>query len=381
MSRPAFSEKEFEVKGMYPGVECFEVMGAPMSVPESPEYDRPISVRENWKLLFEGNKPYWIPETGWIFCDQIQFRPRICPDNVANHQVFDGGPQYDYTTLGKVSHSHWFDLDWEWDYSISGATVVGGSPKVPDINRWEEYVEIPKMEDMDWDLHLEENREYLKVDKLRELGIQAGLWERLMGLMDVSNAAIALVDDDQKEGVHRFFSKLCDFYDAYITKMKELYDLDAVYFHDDWGHQRAPFFSMDTVREMLLPYLKRIVETTHKNGMYFEHHSCGKAQDLMPVFIEAGVDMWCGQCEINDQDMLAQKYKDAPIIVGVGNPNVPIDATVEEVKKIAYDWVERYKNCKVAAIFGLDPNFPTENFQLFRRYVYEYSRNAFQDME
>lgn len=381
MSRPVFTEKEFEVVGMYPGVECFEVMGAPMSVPESPAYNRPISVRENWKLLFEGKKPYWIPETGWIFCDQIQFRPRLCPDNVANHQVFDGGPAFDYSKLNKVTHSKWFDLNWEWDYAISGATVVGGTAKVPDINRWEEYVSIPNLDELDWALYKEENQEYMKVDKLRQLGIQMGLWERLMCLMDVDNAAIALVDEDQKEGVHRFFDKLCDFYDDYIGRMKDLYDLDSVYFHDDWAHQRGPFFSLDTAREMFLPYLKRIVASAHKRGMYYEHHSCGKGQDLVPVFIEAGADIWCGQPNINDQDMLAHKHKNDSIIIGVGNPVIPTEATDEEVRKLAMDWVDRYKDCRVAAIFGFAENFPTPAYQKFRNYVYEFSRQAFIEAE
>ena len=205
MARTAFSKDEFKVVGTYPGIERFAVSGAQITIPESPKFNRPISVRENWKLLLDGKKPYWIPSTGWVFCDQIQFRPRINPDNVVNHQIFDGGPSVDYDTFEKVMHSSWFDLDWEWEYAISGATVRPGNPKIKDINHWEDYVSIPDLDNLDWELYKKENREYLKIDKLTVLGLQMSLWERLMCLMDVDNAAIALVDDDQKEGVHRFF--------------------------------------------------------------------------------------------------------------------------------------------------------------------------------
>ncbi|MGE4353025.1 MAG: uroporphyrinogen decarboxylase family protein [Oscillospiraceae bacterium] len=381
MARPAFSKDEFKIVGMYPGVERFEVMGGKITVPESPIYNRPITQRENWKLLFDGKKPYWIPETGWIFCDQVQFRPRINPDNVANHQIFDGGPSVDYDKFGKVVHSSWFDLDWEWEYAISGATVRPGNPKVLDINHWEDYVSIPDLDALDWDLYKKENDEYLKIDKLRELGIQMSLWERLMCLMDVDNAAIALIDEDQKMGVHRFFDRLCDFYDDYIGRMSSLFDFDCVYLHDDWAYQRGTFFSIDTAREMLLPYLKRVVESAHKRGLYFEHHSCGKAESLVPVMIEAGVDMWCGQPAINDQDMLAQKYKNEPIVIGVGNPPIPNDATDEQLRDIAKGWVDRYKDCRVAAVFGFAPNFAQPAYQKFRNYVYEYSRIAFQNYD
>lgn len=99
------------------------------------------------------------------------------------------------------------------------------------------------------------------------------------------------------------------------------------------------------------------------------------------IMIEAGVDMWCGQPEINDQDMLAQKYKDQPIVIGVGNPVIPNNASDEDVKKIAKDWVERYQDCHVAAEFGFAANFGESAYQKFRNYVYEYSRKAFQDCE
>lgn len=381
MSRPKFSKSEFEVIGTYPGVEKFAVMGGQITVPESPRYNRPITQRENWKLLLDGEKPYWVPESGWIFCEEIQFRPRINPDNVANHQVFDGGPTFDYEGLGKVVHSSWFDLDWEWDDAVSGATVRPGAPKVPDINHWEDYVSIPDLDKLDWDLYRKENEKYLKIDKLRELGLQMSLWERLMCLMDVDKAAIALVDEDQQDGVHRFFDKLCDFYDDYIGRMSELFDFDCVYAHDDWGHQRGPFFSVATAREMLLPYTKRIVESAHKRGLYYDHHSCGKVEMLIPVLIEAGADMWCGQTEINDMDMLAHKYADEKFVIGVGNPTVPNDASDEEIRKIAQDWVDRYKDCHVTSSFGLAPNFAEPAFQKFRNYVYEFSRIAFQDCD
>ena len=91
--------------------------------------------------------------------------------------------------------------------------------------------------------------------------------------------------------------------------------------------------------------------------------------------------MWCGQPGVNDQDMLAQKYKNEPIVIGVGNPPIPNDASDEELRNIAKDWVDRYKDCHVAAIFGLAPNFGEPAYQKFKNYVYEYSRIAYQNYE
>ena len=40
--------------------------------------------------------------------------------------------------------------------------------------------------------------------------------------MEFENAALALIDDDEKEAVHRLFDKLCDLYDALFEKYKSI---------------------------------------------------------------------------------------------------------------------------------------------------------------
>ncbi len=251
----------------------------------------------------------------------------------------------------------WFDLDWEYVPVARGATVHPGKPKVPDINRWEEYVSIPDLDALDWDGCRKNNIEYLKNDKLNELGLLSSLWERLMALMDVDKAAMALIDEDQKEGVHRLFGKLADFYDDYIGRMKEICDIDCLEMHDDWGHQTGPFFSLETAREMIVPYIKRVSESCHKRGMYLELHSCGRNELLIPGFIESGVDIWCGQAQINDLNMLAHKYAGSSLVFGVAAPDVPENASAEEVRSCAKRWVNDYKDCRVAisSFFQLIP--------------------------
>jgi hypothetical protein len=110
-------------------------------------------------------------------------------------------------------------------------------------------------------------------------------------------------------------------------------------FHDDWGSQRAPFFSPNTVREMILPYLKRLADFCHSKGMYFHQHSCGKNELLVPCMIEAGVDMWLPQ-NINDVDMLREKYGDK-LMLGV-SPVVDPNASDEEIDAQAKAFVDKY---------------------------------------
>jgi hypothetical protein len=134
------------------------------------------------------------------------------------------------------------------------------------------------------------------------------LFERLISFLDFENAAICLIDEEQKEDVHSFFQKLTDFYCTMIDYAAKYFPaIDAVYFHDDWGAQKAPFFSVDTCREMLAPYIRQIVECCHKNGKFFDFHCCGKSEKMAPIMVECGMDMWCGQ-PINDKISLIQTY-------------------------------------------------------------------------
>lgn len=365
MARPKFDPKEFEVVGTYPPLKSFNMSGRPAAQPE-PKFDRPISPKENFELLLSGKKPYWIPIHGFYTGDLVQFRPRMHPDNVATHLAFDYEDLIQYETNITTGL---FNLPWEWVDMAGGATVHPGKPAVTDINRWEEYVPFPNLDDWDWENCIAKNKELLQTDRLVQVAMLSGLWERLISLMDVENAAIALIDDDQKEGVHRLFDRLCTFYDEYIDRLHKNFNIDAFLIHDDWGHQRAPFFSLETCREMLVPYLKRIVDSCHKRGIYFELHSCGYNERLVPAMIEAGVDLWCGQ-PMNDYHKLATTYKDSGIAFGVAAP--PPAGTEEETRQMAREFVDKYKDLRIVLTgFMANPAVVPA--------IYEYSRRAYEN--
>ena len=375
MPRPKFDPKELEPIGTYPEIktDIFVLKGVPQP-PEHHIYNRPISPKKNFKLALSGQKPYWVPRAGWRFCDINIFRPRMHPDNFATRIIYDAEDPPVYT--GNKIISSWFDLEWEFSEVAGGATVHPGNPKVPDIENWEKYISIPDPDGFDYKQCAKINREFLNVDKLNELGILTGFWERLMSLMDVENAAIAMIDEDEKIAVHRLFERLTDLYIGYIRNMKAHHDIDCILMHDDWGHQHSTFFSIDTFREMLTPYYKKVIDAVHDLGMVFHLHSCGKNQTLVPAMLEVGVDMWCPQ-DMNDYDMLTQTYKDDPIVFALIEPAIPSNAPKEEIRKIAQEWVEKYKDCRVATFINSAAPAPLE----FASAIYEFSRKAYENID
>ena len=100
MSRmPYNATREHERLEDYPAIPGLHNPEAPGPYGPEPHYWRPISPKENMKLLLlEGKKPWYIPMTGWFQCDVLMFRPRQHPDNLANLQIYDGGPLFDKTS-------------------------------------------------------------------------------------------------------------------------------------------------------------------------------------------------------------------------------------------------------------------------------------------
>lgn len=60
---------------------------------------------------------------------------------------------------------------------------------------------------------------------------------------------------------------------------------------DDWGTQQAIFMSVPMWRRFFKQHYKKLIDAAHKAGMHFWLHSCGRVNELMPEFIDLGLDV------------------------------------------------------------------------------------------
>jgi hypothetical protein len=65
----------------------------------------------------------------------------------------------------------------------------------------------------------------------------------------------------------------------------------GLFLTDDWGTQEAPMISPDMFREVFLPRYRKLTRAIHAHGWHVILHSCGRVNDLVPLFIEAGMDV------------------------------------------------------------------------------------------
>ena len=373
MSKTPYSPEEKKIIGSYPVWPSYAQVVTAMGRPEplaEPKYNRPISPKENFRLLLSGKTPYWLPNLSMNNSEALHFRPRQIRDNYATYNIFDGGGAVEYE--GLIIRS-WFDLDWEFIPVAGGSTIHPGAPKIEDMNDWRDIISFPDLDEVDWKGMAEMNREYLGTDRWNVLAVLSGHWERLMSLMDVDGAAVALIDEDQKDALKEFFDEYTDFMIEMIRRIHEACPVDAVYVHDDWGHQNGPFFSKAVAREMLLPYKRRMIDACHEMGLFYEQHSCGRNEEWINMYIEAGVDLFCPQ-DINDFDAILEKTKGSRLVIGLPDIFFAPGTPEEEIRAAAATWFEKYKDSRVVTFFFI-PN------PVFTETVYELSRGYYQNME
>ena len=67
--------------------------------------------------------------------------------------------------------------------------------------------------------------------------------------------------------------------------------IDIVYMADDYCSQRGPLFSPAVFKQHIQPYLTEVAARCHRHGKKFLLHCCGAVRPLLPMIIDAGVDM------------------------------------------------------------------------------------------
>lgn len=302
---------------------------------EMTDYDTPITPLENLLLSLKG-EPVWLPSTfdiGYLY-------PLCVPDNPAKGNVSDAKLPPE-----QLGGKDMFGVEWEYVPEVGGSTTRPGHALFSDANDWYDKVVFPTKEvidSWDWESAKENAKVVMREKDFWEVVICTGFFERLISFMDFEDASVAMIDEDQQDAVKDLFDKLADLYIMLIEKYLDVFGdkIDGVCLHDDWGHQQGILLSIDTIREMVVPYMQKVTDFIHSKGLVTECHSCGRVDLLVPLYIEAGFQML--ECQyILDFDTLVPKYGDR-LMMHVTPDNVPApDAPEEEHIQSARAFVDR----------------------------------------
>jgi len=61
---------------------------------------------------------------------------------------------------------------------------------------------------------------------------------------------------------------------------------------DDVAGQNGMMFSPEQFRRYFLPYYEKLIDQNRKRGLYFGWHVCGSVHEVLPLMIDAGIDVF-----------------------------------------------------------------------------------------
>jgi uroporphyrinogen decarboxylase len=144
-------------------------------------------------------------------------------------------------------------------------------------------------------------------DRFRVFQIGFSLYERAWTLRGMQNLLMDFYD--HPEFVHSLLNTIADYN---ITQLQQAltYDIDAVYFGDDWGQQRGLQMGPKLWRQFIYPVLKRMYAVVHAAGKAVFIHSCGDVDELFEDLIGIGLNCFNPfQPEVMDVAALMETYR------------------------------------------------------------------------
>lgn len=147
----------------------------------------------------------------------------------------------------------------------------------------------PKASDFDFTPMLQECEE--NSDRL----LIGGLWTGLMG------------DSFRMMGFENFLMNCAaepELVDTLVSRMAEMYlglndsifnllkgKLNIWFFGNDLGSQNGLLLSPDTIYQLFFKHFKALCDLAHSYGIHVMMHSCGSIASIIPMLIEAGVEI------------------------------------------------------------------------------------------
>lgn len=190
------------------------------------------------------------------------------------------------------------------------------------------------------------------------------LWEKAYMLVGMENFMCYMHEEPEyaREVLHR----ITDF-QLSVAKHYLNAGVEFVSMSDDLGMQNTLLIDKAMIYEFFVPEYKRLFDLYKSHNVKINFHSCGKINDLIPMFIELGVDVLNPvQATANDFELLKKLcYKKIALYGGVSS-SVIAGGTREEIfarVKSAIDVLGEKGGYFCAIDQGMP--FPPENLDYF----------------
>ncbi len=246
-----------------------------------------MTKREVIRIILAHQRPPYVP---WSFSFTQEAREKLVRhygtadlDGVLhNHLIWAGNPAGSFTDLGGDKVRDAFGVVWDRSVDKDIGMVVSPQLTEPDLSAY-------RFPDPRGEIFFGDAPRLLAQhpDCFRVFPIGFSLYERAWTLRGMENLMMDFIENP--DFVRRLLRAIADFNLAQIAHALT-YDIDAIYFGDDWGQQQGLQMGPGLWHEFIAPELKRMYGAVRAAGKQVFIHSCGDVDELFDDLIAAGVN-------------------------------------------------------------------------------------------
>jgi len=266
-----------------------------------------MTKRDVIRLVLEGKRPPYVP---WSIGLTIEARQKLqthygCDDLEApleNHLVRLGSDMGFFRDCGEDRVQDVFGVVWDRRIDKDIGNVEGCVLSEPTLSGYD----LPDpLAPRFFEAIARRIRRF--PDRFRVFQIGFSLYERAWTLRGLENLMIDF--HDHPDFVHGLLQTIADYNIAQVHEVLN-YDVDAIYFGDDWGQQRGLQMGPKLWREFIYPELRRMYGVVRDAGKFVMIHSCGDVDELFEELIAAGLNCFNPfQPEVMDVDRVLRQYR------------------------------------------------------------------------
>ncbi len=266
-----------------------------------------ISPREVVREALSLRRPPYVP---WSFRFTREAREKLeqhfgtteIDPHVGNHILELGSDIGFFTKIGENRFRDVFGVVWDRTIDKDIGNVEGqvlpepslGGYRFPDPLDERFFADIP-------------GRIKKSGERYRLFCLGFSLFERAWTLRGLESLYMDFIENP--DFVNELLGAIADYNIAQVQEALK-YDIDAVYFGDDWGQQHGLLMGYDLWKEFIFPQIQRMYQVVRDAGKTVFIHSCGDVDELFDDLISIGLGVFNPfQPEVMDVADIMERYR------------------------------------------------------------------------